>query len=143
MPFGGKVVHGVAFADDPLGPFSRHPEPVLSHPTERFPLEDPYIWYGPDRYHAILKDFRGVFTSAGPSLALFESQDAIEWRPAEHTLVSTLQVEWDDGEVQRVRHLERPQTYLENGVPRVLFCACDVDEERSYSYNVHMPLGEC
>jgi hypothetical protein len=142
MPFGGKVVHGVAIADDPLGPFRRHPEPVLSHPTERFPLEDPFVWYGPDRFYAILKDFKGLFTQAGPSLALFESTDGLDWRPAEHTLVSTLRIEWGDGQVESVKHLERPQLYLERAKPRVLFCACDTDGDRSRSFNLHIPLGD-
>lgn len=142
MPFGGQVVHGVATADDPLGPFERHPEPVLSHPTDRFPLEDPFVWYGPDRFYAILKDFKGLFTQAGPSLALFESPDGLDWQPAEHTLVSPLRIEWEDGDVQSVKHLERPQIHLEGGRPRVLFCACDTGDERASSFNVHIPLGE-
>jgi len=141
MPFGGQVVHGVAFADHPRGPFARHPEPVLTHPTEQFPLEDPFIWYGGDRFYAILKDFKGLFTGAGPSLALFQSADGLAWEPAERPLVSRLQIEWEDGEVQPVKHLERPQLYLEDGIPKVLFCACDVDDERTQSFNVHIPLA--
>jgi hypothetical protein len=128
--------------DSPLGPFERHPTPVLEHPTEQFPLEDPYVWHGGRRFHAILKDFKGSYTGAGPSLALFEPPDGLAWQPAAHRLVSTLQIEWEDGEVQPVKHLERPQLHLENGVPRALLCACDVNEWRSASFNVQMPLGE-
>ena len=141
LPFGGKVVHGVAIADHPLGPFARHREPVLTHPTEQFPLEDPFIWYGGECFHAILKDFKGLFTGAGPSLALFQSADGLAWEPAERPLVSRLQIEWEDSEVQPVKHLERPQLYLEDGIPRVLFCACDLDDERTCSFNVHIPLA--
>jgi hypothetical protein len=142
LPFGGKVVHGMAIAEHPLGPFHRHPEPVLSHPTEQFPLEDPFIWHGGDRFYAVLKDFRGLFTHAGPSLALFESADGIGWLPASRPLVSKLQIEWEDGEVQPVKHLERPQLYLEHGRPSVLFCACDVDDDRTSAFNVHIPLAQ-
>jgi hypothetical protein len=140
-PFGGKVVHGVAIAEQPLGPFERHPEPVLEHPTEQFPLEDPSIWHGGDRFYAILKDFKGSYTQAGPSLALFESADGLRWQPSAHCLVSTLQIEWEDGEVQPVKHLERPQLYLHNGQPQVLLCACDLDDWCSASFNVQIPLA--
>ena len=56
-------------------------------------------------------------------------------------MVSRLQSEWDDGEVRPVKQLERPQVYLEDGIPHVLFCACDVDDERTHSFNVHIPLA--
>jgi len=45
---------------------------------------------------------------------------------------------WEDGTEQELNHLERPQLYLENGKPAVLFCAADID--RNHSFNVHIPL---
>lgn len=140
-PFGGKVTHGVAFAEDPLGPFERLPHPVLEHPTEAFPLEDPYVWYGPDRFYAILKDFKGVYTGAGPSLALFESADGLAWEPSTHVLVCPTEIRWADGETQRVTNLERPQVLIENGVPSVLYCACSPDGWQTPTFNVHLPLA--
>jgi len=142
MPFGGNVVHGVAIADDPLGPFIRHPEPVLTHPTAKFPLEDPIIWYGEDRYYCLIKDQGGHFTGVeGMTLCLFASPDAIDWQLSENPLVSRLEINWEDGEVQPVKNLERPQVTVENGIPQALFCACNPAEEGTLSFNVQVGVG--
>ena len=80
----------------------------------------------------------GVFTKAGQSLALFTSSDGIDWNVAKSPLVSTLKVNWQESGIEKVAHLERPQLWLENGVPSVLFCAVDITRE--HSFNVHIPL---
>ena len=140
QPFGGPVVHIVATSDSPTGPFKKHPDAVFTRPGEFFAAEDPYIWRGPDRYWAIVKDFKGVFTKKGPSLALFESADGIAWKPAAHPLVSTLSLKWEDGTVSPLEKLERPQLYLVDGEPAVLFCAAAPKGKLEESYNVAIPL---
>jgi len=140
QPFGGPVVHIVATSDSPTGPFKKHPDPVFTRPGEFFAAEDPYIWRGPDRYWAIVKDFKGVFTRKGPSLALFESADGIAWKPAAHTLVSTLTLKWADGTVTPLEKLERPQLLLVDGEPAVLSCAAAPKGKLEESYNVQIPL---
>jgi hypothetical protein len=137
----GKVVHGVAFADSPLGPFTKHPDPIFTHETAEFPAEDPSIWRGEDRYYAIVKDMGGYFTSAGKSLVLFESLDGIDSKLSANALVSTLEIPWKDRETQKVHRLERPQLYLEEGKPAVLFCAVAPDGKQQHTFNVHLPLG--
>ncbi len=137
----GKVVHGVAFADNPLGPFKKHPDPIFTHATAEFPAEDPYVWHAGDRYCAIVKDMGGHFTDAGRSLVLFDSPDGIQWKLADHPLVSTLQIPWADGPPQKVRNLERPQLHLEKGRPAVLFCAARPETKPEHSFNVHIPLA--
>ena len=137
----GRVVHGVAFADSPLGPFQKCPDPVFTHTEADFPAEDPYVWHQDDRYYAILKDMQGVFTKAGKSLALFESPDGIAWRLAEHPLASTLEIPWAGGDPEPVKRLERPQLYIENGRPAVLFCAVTPVTPADHSFNVHIPLA--
>ena len=140
MPFGGPVVHVVATSDSPTGPFKKHPEPVFTSPGSSFAAEDPYIWYDTDRYRAIVKDFKGNFTKAGTSLALFESSDGISWKPSTHTLVSTLDLKWSDGSIQKLMKLERPQLLLKNGKPSVLFCTAAPAEDINKSFNVQIPL---
>ncbi|NQT51623.1 family 16 glycosylhydrolase, partial [bacterium] len=140
-PFYGPVVHCVATAKTPTGPFVKHPEPVFTVPGEHFPAEDPSIWYQADRgrYYAIVKDFKGHFTGAGTSLALFESADGIDWRPSKHVLVTKLVIPWAGGS-QKVAHLERPQLWLDRGRPAALFRACDlIGANRAHSFNVHFP----
>lgn len=135
----GRVVHGVAFSDSPTGPFKKHPDPVFTHETAEFPAEDPTVWQQGGRYYAIVKDMGGHFTDAGRSLVLFESGNAIDWSLAPNPLVSTLQIPWADGETQKVSHLERPQVFLEDGRPAVLFCAAKPKSD--HTFNVHIPLG--
>ena len=139
-PFGGPVVHIVATSDSPAGPFKKHPNPVFTKPGDPFAAEDPFIWYGGGRYWAVVKDFKGGFTGRGASLALFDSKDGIDWKPAAHPLVSTLQIRWADGNTSKLMKLERPQIHLEHGEPAVLFCAAAPDGRLNESYNVQIPL---
>jgi hypothetical protein len=139
-PFGGPVVHVVATSASPTGPFKKHPDPVFTKPGDTFAAEDPFIWRGEDRYWAVVKDFKGGFTGQGTSLALFDSSDGIKWKPAAHPLVSTLNLRWADGNTMKLSKLERPQLYLENGIPSVLFCAAAPAGDLNASFNVQIPL---
>lgn len=139
-PFGGPVVHVVATSENPTGPFKKHPDPVFTKPGDAFAAEDPFIWRGKDRYWAIVKDFKGSFTGQGASLALFESADGIAWKSAAHPLVSTLNLKWADGTTMKLCKLERPQIYLEEGSPSVLFCAAAPVDDLNASFNVQIPL---
>lgn len=89
---GGPVVHCVATADSPTGPFKKYDFPVFTAKGHDFPAEDPSVWYQEDKYHAILKDMHGAFTSAGQSLVLFESNDGFDWKIAKNPLVSGLKI---------------------------------------------------
>jgi hypothetical protein len=141
LPFGGPVVHVVATSDTPVGPFKKHPDPVFTIEGEHFAAEDPFIWRGPDRYWAIVKDMRGVFTKAGESLALFESGDGIRWKLSAHPLVTARRVRWADGTEQTLAKLERPQVLLdERGRPIALFCAAAERGSLDNSFNIHIPL---
>lgn len=133
-----KVVHAVAVADNPLGPFTKDPEPILTHKTSKFPAEDPFIWYQDDRFYAIVKDMQANYSEYRRALVLFESMDGHDWKPSAHPLTTTRTVRWEDGTEKEYLHLERPQLYREHGRPAVLFCAADKD--RNHSFNIHIPL---
>jgi hypothetical protein len=135
-PAYGPVVHMVATSDSPTGPFVKHPDPVFTAAKDAFPAEDPYIWQQGGTYWAVVKDMRGSLTGK-KCLGLFESRDGFAWKLAKHPIVTTPQVKWADGGVKKVTRLERPQLWLDNGVPAVLFCAA-MDGDRTY--NVHIPL---
>jgi hypothetical protein len=139
-PFGGPVVHVVATSDSPTGPFEKRPDPVFTAAGSDFPAEDPFVWVEAGWYRAIVKDFRGHFTKAGPSLALFESQDGISWSPAVEALVSKIGVKWEGGEWQELKKLERPQLWFKDGRPEVLFCAVADREDLNHSFLVAIPL---
>lgn len=143
MPFGGPVVHLVAMADKPTGPFRKLPDPVFTMPGSSFAAEDPFVWRGPDRYWAIVKDFKGGFSGTGKtSLALFESGDGIGWKPAKHPLVSGLELPLADGNRLALEKLERPQLlFNDKGEPAVLICAAAPAGHLSKSFSVQIPLN--
>lgn len=144
LPFGGPVLHIAARAESPFGPFEKHPHPVFYKEGVHFAAEDPFIWTQDGRYAAIVKDQKGYFTNAGKSLALFESDNGLSWTLASGPLVSRTEILWDDGVLQDVSRLERPQLWLDSGAAAdrsgVLFCACFPVEGVEETYNVHLPV---
>ena len=137
----GPVVHLTATSDSPTGPFVKQGKPVFTAGKSKFPAEDPYIWRDGDTYRAIVKDMHGAFTDAGQSLVLFESPDGFDWKPSTPTLLTTLALDWADGKRRKYTALERPQLWLDQGKPAVLFCAAAVDKERDDTFNVAIPLN--
>lgn len=144
MPKGGAVVCGMAVADHPLGPFEKAKEPIFVNPENPWSVEDPFLWYEGDRFWAIVKDFHGYFTGAGKrSVALFESKDGFTWGPSQDVLAFVPQLHWENGTVEPLRNMERPQMWLdESGVPRVLCCACarPGDETFRTAFNVQIEI---
>ncbi len=134
---GHRVYHTSAIADHPNGPFIKTGLKIFDSSLSVFPAEDPFIWYQCGKYHAILKDMHGSFSRVGMSLVQFESDDGLEWKPDTPVLVSKTKIQWDDGAVEKVDRLERPQIWFEKGVPKLLFLAV---KQGNHAYNVHIPL---
>lgn len=137
LPFGGPVVHRVATSDSPTGPFRRHPEPVFTAKGDMFPAEDPTLWEQDGRLWAIVKDMHGSFTGVPNAMALFESDGGLVWTLAPKALVSVPEFTQAGRGVRRLKRLERPQIWLEDGAPAVLFCAA---MDGNDTFNVHIPL---
>ncbi|MEM6366438.1 MAG: glycoside hydrolase family protein, partial [Planctomycetota bacterium] len=142
MPNGGPVVHRVAIGDSPVGPFRKMPDPVFTFEGERFPAEDPYIWYQDGKYRAIVKRIKHEGGKRVFSLVHYDSNDGIDWQPAKHFEVSDRTIIWDDGTSEQLDHLERPQVVVDDGTPVALVCAADrIDENRvRHSFNIQIPL---
>jgi len=142
LPGGGPVVHMVAIGDTPVGPFKKYPDPVFTFPGEEFPAEDPYIWYQDGRYRAIVKRIRFEAKQRLFSLVQYDSKDGIHWDKAKYFEINDRVITWEDGKVQKLDHLERPQVLFENGKPIALYCAADTYDENHIrnSYNVQIPL---
>ena len=143
--WGGPVVHLCAIGDSPTGPFVKHTTPIFTANGSDFPAEDPYIWCQDSVFYAIVKDMHGSFTNRGRSLALFYSNDGINWKPTQNTLVAVPEIAWNDGSKTKLAHLERPQLLIEDGVPTMLFLAADAMDDYSVnddglSFNVHVPI---
>lgn len=142
LPNGGPVVHMVAIADNPTGPFEKYPNPVFLEEGVRFPAEDPYIWYQDGKFRAIVKYIEHVDHKRIFSLVHYDSNDGINWQKAKHHEISDRTITWEDGTKQKLDHLERPQVYIEEGKPIALICAADVYDENNvrHSFNVQIPL---
>lgn len=141
LPNGGPVVHMVAIGDTPTGPFTKFSDPVFVFPGERFPAEDPYIWYQDGKYRAIVKRIKFEGKKRLFSLVHYDSNDGIKWEKAKYFDISERKVTWEDGRVQQFKHLERPQVYIENGEPIALLCAADtIVNKVRHSFNIQIPL---
>ncbi len=143
MPFGGPVTHLAAIAETPDGPIRKINQRIFYKEGEIFPAEDPFVWYQEncDTYYALVKDMHGTFTNQGVSLAFFESEDGLNWHPAEKPLGSKLEVEWEDGTKEELAKLERAQILFEDGKPVMLYCASGkIGRFPSESFNIHIPL---
>lgn len=142
LPFGGPVVHLVAMAESPTGPFTKYPDPVFLKEGVRFPAEDPYIWYQEGRYRAIVKWMENTEGERVFSLVHYVSEDGIHWNKARHPEISDRSITWENGYKQQFTHLERPQVWIENGEPVALICAADTLDEHGVrqSFNLQIPL---
>ncbi len=141
-PNGGPVVHMVATSDSPTGPFKKYDKPIFTVEGERFPAEDPYIWYQDGKYRAIVKRIKHINNQRLFSLVHYESQDGFDWEPAKNFEISDRIITWENGRKQQFLHLERPQVFIENGEPIALLCAADTLNAQGArdSFNMQIPL---
>jgi hypothetical protein len=72
------------------------------------------------------------------SLVLFESKNGTDWTLAKSPLVSRNELRWEDGQLQVVSLLDRPQLFIEDGKPRAMLCAVKVSDTETF--NVIIPL---
>jgi hypothetical protein len=146
--FGGGVFHYGADSPSPLGPFTRHPLPMvnknelLPKVKQRFDfhIDDHFEWFQGDRFYAIVKDHDAPFlTQHGRSLLLFESPDGRTWKPSHHVLVQAFDLDWTDRGRERYQRLEMPKLLIENGQPALLSLAA-LPENSPVSFLVLIPM---
>jgi len=142
LPAGGPVVHLVAIAESPTGPFKKYPDPVFTIQGEDFPAEDPYIWYQDGKYRAIVKRMASNDGKREKSLIHYDSEDGINWKEAKYFQVSDKTITWEDGSKTKFEHLERPQLFFEDGKAKVLLCAADSLDVNNilHSFNIQIPI---
>lgn len=138
-PMRGPILHGVAFAPRPDGPFVKRGGPVFAAEGANFPGEDPGVFVCGDRIYALLKDNgRAYCPDEERALVLFESGDGLDWRLADSRPALTRRIVWEDGASPLMHRLERPQVHVEEGVPRRLFLAALPEEGGDVSFNFHV-----
>jgi len=141
-PFGGRVLHGAAWADSPTGPFEKHPEPLFDESGVKFGFEDPFIWREDDGYFCIIKDMCGHISHSGESsLVLMHSSDGIHWEKSEPCQVQGRKVKWDDGMTRSYDRIERPSVFwdAESGALSLL-AAVKPESGQDLSFTVRLIL---
>lgn len=144
-PFGKEVLHGVAKAERPMGPYQRVPG---AHPFQvvgsHFAAEDPFVWWDPgaEVFRAVVKDMDGDLTGAGRSLAFYDSPNGTEWTISHRPPISGTAIKWDDGSLETMRRVERPQvTFDPQGRAVALQVACQSAENDNSSFSLSVPLA--
>lgn len=134
----GPVLHGVAFSEQPIGPFIKHPDPLFKSAEIEFPGEDPFVWCENGHYYALLKDMGTSYTPSGRAIVLFESDDGKNWHLAQHPIVQERLITHADGRQQKIHRLERPFIYFQKGGTEILFCAIKPESDKHDSQIVAM-----
>jgi hypothetical protein len=145
---GGKVRYGAALADKPEGPYVKKPGRIFeaegADAAKHWMLaEDPFVWFSKrygNRYYAVARDVVGKFTGSSGGIALFQSDDGLQWKPAPHPKVIESRYKWADGTLS-ITQLERPALLFDDDIPIALFGAADGYKKGGrISSNVQIPL---
>lgn len=135
-PFGSRVLHGVAYAPRPDGPYHKIGEPCFQIPGAKFAFEDPFLWREGDRYRCLMKDMNGVPGSRKCATLLFESANGVDWSPDQFTLIATphLRRKAADGaeRIEELERLERPSYFHGAGLGCLSFAAKPLSDEPSF-----------
>jgi len=129
-----RGVHGVALGNSPTGPFTaldRIMFDVRIADGSTASTEDPYVWRHPGQglFYAVVKDFTGHISREEKGLALLQSPDGIDWRPAEPPRLMSRALALAGGDTLRPHRLERPQLLIDaGGRPLVLYAACALED---------------
>ena len=144
VPYPGRnqnrtLQFGVARADHYTGPYERVAE---NNRIEFTPIdtdvEDPYIWYDGKKYYLLAKCMNDSITGEAQSGFLATSDDGISWRISDVPLAYSKTVELDDGSIENMKKLERPQVLIQDGQPTHVFFACR--NQKDEIFNMVRPL---
>lgn len=147
-PMGGKVRYGAVLASSPGGPYVKTPGRIFEAENPGASAhwmlaEDPFIWFSKtygNRYYAVARDVVGHFTGEGGGIAMFQSEDGLNWRAADHPKVIGQSYAFADG-TRSITKLERPAVLFEGDEPVALFGAADGYKIKGrISTNVAIPL---
>jgi hypothetical protein len=143
MPFGGRVLHGVAWADSPEGPFKKHPTPLFDDGKQAFGFEDPYIWREDDRYFCIIKDMSGLASPTGKSsLLLMQSSDGLKWEKSDPLLILEKSLRWQDESTQLYDRIERPSVFWDEATREMsLVVAVKPLSHQDLSFSLRLPYS--
>lgn len=124
MPFGGRVLHGLAWAQHPEGPFIKEARPVLEQPGVKFAFEDPFLWREGDVYYCLVKDMQGYVSPLREcSLIVMRSNDGRNWQIAKPPIAISRTLEFEKGSHCHFERVERPQLFWDEATQKLWLVA--------------------
>lgn len=142
-PFNGKVSMGVAFAQNPLGPWQRMEKPIFDAPGVPFAAEDPCVYSQGGKLYCLMKDMGNYYIADRyRTMIRFESEDGVAWNPSEPLYFRSRMMDFEETGPQLLFRMERPFLYLEQDTPRVFFTAIRPQKSREFSCNIHMNVEQ-
>ncbi|WP_246320827.1 glycoside hydrolase family protein [Paenibacillus germinis] len=117
-----QMSFGVARASHYMGPYKALSEETI-FPSEKFNLEDPFIYQVPGGYEMIAKDMTGNISGEYHGGIIARSKDGVKWEALEGQKSYTRMIKWDDGAEQVMGSLERPFILFEDNEPTHMFFA--------------------
>lgn len=140
----GKMLIGLAKAENYLGPYKVVSERPLFDGIINCELEDPFLWHNGTNYELIAKDMGDTLTGEYHAGVHLYSKDALSWEFCTPKKAYSRTITWDDGVSQTMGQLERPFLLFENGEPKY-FYAATMDGGGGFnnskkSWNICIPL---
>lgn len=134
-----KMEFGVAKADHYLGEFKRvsNNNHISLKPVST-DVEDPYVWFDGKKYHMLAKCMNEKITGERGAGFYCTSENGKDWNVSVTPNAYTKTVKVSNGEIVKMKKLERPQVLIENGKPTHVFFACD--DGKGEIYNIARPL---
>jgi len=130
---GGRLLLGLAMADQPGGPYRRvGREPLFEHY-----VEDPFIWHENGEYRMLAKDMTGAISGGryGNGL-LYASANGIDWELAAEKTGWEMRIDWLGEPAQDVWRMERPAVLVEDGHAICLYTAVAPSREMDEAWNL-------
>ncbi len=138
-PFGGRVLHGLAWADSPEGPFIKTPAPIFNFDDTPFAFEDPYVWREGDCYYCLVKDMQGTLSpTRESSLLLLQSHNGTDWTPSDPLFVIGRTLKDINGHTVDFERVERPNLFFQPDGAPVLVVAVRPKDPQEASFNLRL-----
>lgn len=119
---GEAMFFGVARASCYMGPYEAVTNESI-FPSDKFNLEDPFIYRVPGGYEMIAKDMTGNICGEQRGGIFARSEDGVKWEAVEGQKSYSRRIVWDDGTEQMMGSLERPFVLFEDNHPTHMFFA--------------------
>lgn len=113
---------GVACANHYMGPYTAVTDETI-FPSEKYNLEDPFIYQVPGGYEMIAKDMTGDICDELHGGIFAHSTDGIKWNFIENQKSYSRRIRWDDGTEEVMGSLERPFILFQDNKPTHIFFA--------------------